>query len=50
MASSPVTQPHNQDEDNVYCSDPNCPYCADLRQAEEHWKKDREQRERSDAA
>ena len=52
MASSPVPQPnkHVLHDDDIYCSDPECPYCADLRLAEEQWKRQREEQHNADAA
>jgi hypothetical protein len=40
MASSPIPQPNKPEphDDDVYCSDPNCTYCADLRLAQAQWK------------
>jgi hypothetical protein len=26
-------------DDDIYCSDPDCSYCRDLRMAEEQWKR-----------
>jgi hypothetical protein len=52
MASSPVPE-SSKAEDNthaLYCSDPSCPYCKDLRAAEQHWKREREERQKTDAA
>jgi len=53
MASSPISQLNmrGSHDDDIYCADPNCPYCKDLRVAEEQWKRAREEaRERADAA
>jgi hypothetical protein len=51
MASSPIPEPKKlSHDDDVYCSDPSCAYCADLRLAQEQWKKAQEERHHSDAA
>jgi hypothetical protein len=41
MAISPFPQPKMpvSHDDDIFCSDPNCPYCRDLRVAQEEWKK-----------
>jgi 5-methylcytosine-specific restriction endonuclease McrA len=48
MASSPVPEHHKPEPHagNVYCSDPTCLYCADLRLAEVQWKKEPNQEPR----
>jgi hypothetical protein len=43
------SQPDSHDDD-VYCSDPNCPYCQDLRLAEQQWRREQEEQKRSDSA
>jgi hypothetical protein len=53
MASLPFSRPNKNvsHDDDLYCSDPNCPYCKDLALAEELWKRAREeQAKRADAA
>jgi hypothetical protein len=50
MASSPFPEPKKSDLHSLFCSDPNCPYCADLRSAETQWKREQEQNKRTDAA
>lgn len=37
LASQPVSKPHDpsQEAGSPYCSDPNCVYCKELRQAQE---------------
>jgi hypothetical protein len=35
MASRPIPALENTELSSPYCSDPNCPYCADLRKMEE---------------
>jgi hypothetical protein len=40
MASQPAFQPHNS-EGSPYCSDPDCPYCKELRQAQETVRENR---------
>ena len=46
MASSPIPEPSKTDtHDSFYCSDPNCPYCADLRSAQTQWKRQQEQKD-----
>lgn len=52
MASLPFSGPNMSvsHDDDLYCSDPDCAYCKDLR-AEEQWKKAREeQAKRAEAA
>jgi hypothetical protein len=52
MATSPLSQPNQRDlhAGNLYCSDPNCRYCTDLRIAQAQWKKaQQEVRTRADA-
>lgn len=39
MASQPVPQ-HKTEAGSPYCSDPNCPYCKDLRKMFEQMRKD----------
>jgi hypothetical protein len=42
MASSLIPNEPSHDDD-VYCSDPNCAYCADPTIAQEQWKTQRDQ-------
>jgi hypothetical protein len=43
MASSSVPEPNKSDtHDPLYCSDPNCSYCDDLRSAQVQWKREQE--------
>jgi hypothetical protein len=56
MASSPVPESNKSGTDTehvlhaLYCSDPDCAYCKDLRAAEEQWKRQREEQNNADAA
>jgi hypothetical protein len=53
MESSPLSRPTTgvSHDDDIYCSDPNCPYCEDLRVALEQWNRAQEEgRYRADAA
>jgi len=34
----------------LYCSDPDCAYCKDLRAAEQQWKRERDEKKNADAA
>jgi len=50
MATSPLSQPNKgvSHDGDLFCSDPDCSYCKDLRVAQEQWRK--EERKRADAA
>ena len=37
-SARPVGSNSASHDDDIYCSNPNCPYCEDLRVAEEQWK------------
>ena len=41
MESTPLSQASKAvaHDDDLYCSDPSCAYCKDLREAEEQWKR-----------
>jgi hypothetical protein len=49
MVGSSHSQPLERDfhDDDIYCSDSNCPYCKDLREAEEQWKRAQEEERRA---
>jgi hypothetical protein len=53
IESSPLSLPTKSvsHDDDIFCSDPNCLYCKDLRVAQEQWMKAQvEGRHRADAA
>jgi hypothetical protein len=45
MGGLPRSLPVNRNfhDDDIYCADPNCVYCKDLRVAEQQWKKAQEE-------
>jgi len=46
MATQPIPQPHKQEVGSPYCSDPNCPYCKELRKASEQVRNNQDSRQK----
>lgn len=55
MASSSPSPESSKSENHtervlraLYCTDPECPYCTDLRAAEQQWKSERDEQKNAD--